>query len=43
MFYIAFKINILRALSVGDDRKLFKASAAKKAYPLPAAFPKSLS
>gem|GEM_PF-5117549 len=32
---IAFKIKILGALSVGDGRK--------KAYPLPAAFPKSLS
>jgi len=32
---IAFKINILGALSVGDGRT--------KAYPLSAAFPKSLS
>jgi len=33
--FIAFKIKILGALSVGDGRE--------KAYPLPAAFPKSLS
>jgi len=32
---IAFMIKILGALSVGDGRE--------KAYPLPAAFPKSLS
>jgi len=39
---IAFQIKILGALSVGDGRKLFKASAAKKGLS-PTAFPRSLS